>query len=120
MITPRPFFSRTRAAAWQHNRARRRLMLSDPGTIHRDIHAAKFPDGRIHHGEDVLGNSDIRLQGKGPPSRFTYFFGRALRIFDVEIASGYIAAKFREAKRKRFAKAHSSAGDECHVPAKIK
>ncbi len=95
-------------------------MLRNPGTIHQDVQAAKFADGCIHHGEDVLGNRDIRLQGNGSPSRFAYFFGRALRILDVEIARGYVAAEFREAERNRFTKAHSSPSDECDAPAKIK
>ncbi len=95
-------------------------MLRNPGTVHQDVHTAKFVNGCIHHGEDVLGHGDIRLQGNGSPSRLAYFFGCALRILDVEIARGDVAAEFREAERNRFTKAHSSPGDERYTPAKIK
>src|SRR4029077_5515477 len=95
-------------------------MLRNPGTIHQDVHTAKFANRCVHHGKDVLGNRDIRLQGNGPPSRFTYSFGRALRILDVETTSGYVAAEFREAKRNHFPKSHSSPGDECDASAEVK
>jgi len=42
------------------------------------------------------GNRDIRLQGNGPPSVLRTLLGRALRILDVEIAGGYVAAEFRK------------------------
>ena len=70
MITPLPFFSMTRAAAWQHKKRAaqvdvensipgfersqfRGIMLRNAGTIHQNVDAAKFADRCIHHGDNI-------------------------------------------------------------------
>ena len=72
-------------------------MLRNACAIHQNVNAAELADRRIHHGGDIAGNRHIRLQGNGTPSLFPHFFGRTLRILDIEIAGRDIAAEFRKA-----------------------
>src|SRR5450755_2967730 len=94
-------------------------MLWDTGTVHQDVHTAQLADGCIHHGSDVLGNSDICLQSDGSPSQFADLFGGTLGVLDVEIARRDIATEFREAESDRFTESDSRAGDQRHPPAEI-
>src|ERR1700688_3064753 len=95
-------------------------MLRDTRTIHQNVHAAEFIDGCVYHGKYVLWDRDICLKRNCSPPKFADLFGCALRVFDIEVASRYIAARFRETESDRFAKPNSSAGNERHAPAEIK